>query len=174
LPGISGRVEGALTYMGYSADRMGGRNLFQPGTRLLGDLAYSVGATTVYGANLWRQSGEATAPIIAIPGNTFLRDTILPVGWQNLAMVGVRTNTAVGGVAVEPVLEYKLRSREDAIGRGWLVAGGATIPLVVRDAQVFPSLRLTRGSMIPSVDASSSRGFWGLELSVIARYASRP
>jgi hypothetical protein len=169
----AGRMEGGVTWQRLSADRMAGKNLFQSGVRVRGDMSYSLNGTTLYAANLWRDRGEATVPVVNALDGGFLRDTILPVGWQNLAMVGVATRLTVKNALVQPTLDYKYRSREETAGRGWLLTGGATVSVLTGGLELFPTVRASRGSLVAVRDITTSRPFWGAEVSVMVRRSTR-
>ncbi len=166
---LGGRIEGGLTAQSFTVDKLNQKNLFQSGRRYRADLSYAIGAWSVYGADLLRDRGELTLPVINVLDGSVLRDTSTSVGWQNLVLGGISGYLPITrSFVVEPLLEAKARQRETQDGRGWLTSAGATVPFGMLGFDVFPTAKVTRGALVPS-DASAARNVWGGEFSLVIR-----
>jgi hypothetical protein len=165
VPVGAGRVEGGLTYQTFTVDRLNDKNLFQPGVRYRADLSYNVGGWSIYAADMFRDRGEVTVPVINVLDGTFVRDTLFGVGWQNLVVAGVTGRIG----PVYPSIDGKMRHRPGQIGRGWIASGGAMIPFAIRRTEVFPSFKFSRGAAIPAGDSTAYRQLWGAEVSIVLR-----
>jgi hypothetical protein len=156
-----------------SVDKADKRNIFKSGPRVRADLSYTTPTWSAYATDLWRAHGDLIIPIVNLLDGTFIRDTTFQVGKQNLVVAGAsRTIGLRQNLLVIPSADFKLKSREERAGRGWLGAAGVAVPFSAGSMEYFPSLKLTRGSLIPALDPSSSRAFWGAEASFVVRHAS--
>jgi hypothetical protein len=169
-----GRFESGFTFQRFTTDQLDRKNLFQSGMRIRGDFGYRRGAWSFFAADLLRQRGDLTLPVVNIIDGSYIRDTSVVVGWQNLVILGANRAIQISPTKTfTPSVELKIRSREDRFGRGWISAVGGTMPLVVSTVEVFPSVKVTRGLIIPAGDQSVARALTGLEISFIARRAQR-
>jgi hypothetical protein len=156
-----------------AVDKADKRNIFKSGPRLRTDLSYTAPSWSAFVTDLWRAHGDLTLPIVNLLDGTFIRDTVFQVGHQNLIVAGAsRTIGLRQNLLVIPSTELKLKTREERAGRGWLGAAGVAVPFNLGSMEYFPSLKLTRGSLIPALDPSSARRFWGAEFSFVVRHAS--
>src|SRR6185312_9091027 len=168
---VGGQFEGGLTAQSFSVDRLDAKNLFQSGRRLRADLSYGRGAFSIYGADLLRQRGELTLPVVNILDGTVERDTTTTEGWQNLLLGGASATLALpSGVTLEPLVEAKARQRQDGVGQGWLTSAGATVSFHAGGLDWFPTAKVTRGGMVAS-NGGPERAIWGGEVSVVLRRA---
>lgn len=168
---LGGRIEGGLTAQSFSTDKLNQKNLFQSGKRYRADLSYTLGAWSVYGADLLRDRGELTLPVVNVLDGTTTRDTTTTVGWQNLVLGGINGYLPITrSLVIEPLFEAKVRQRESRDGRGWITAAGATVPFQMLGFDLFPTAKITRGGLVPS-DSSAARAIWGGEFSLVIRRA---
>ncbi|MBI4545720.1 MAG: hypothetical protein HY703_11030 [Gemmatimonadetes bacterium] len=168
----SGKLTGGLTFQNYAADELGGRDLFQPGSRWRVDAAYSfrTGRTAtwaVYFADIRRQRGDV---FVQGAGGAFLPDSTVPTGTQNLLVAGVAGSLRLKpSLTVRPALDLKLQSREDPGGEGWVLSVGGDVPLRLGgSADVFPLAKLLVGSL--DLPDGTSHGLTGLELGFTLRF----
>lgn len=136
------------TFINYTDDKAGGRNLFKAGNRFRVDATYAwrmgAGVWTFYAADLLRENGDLTLdeslPSVETPS-------------QNLAVVGMMGAVGVGGGFVfRPHADFKLQTREDATGSdegsGWLAALGGDLPMrIFGGYDFFPKARVILGSI---------------------------
>jgi hypothetical protein len=173
-PVKGGRFESGLTVQRFTTDQLDRKNLFQSGLRIRGDFGYRRGAWSFFAADLLRQRGDLTLPVVSIIDGSYIRDTSVVVGWQNLVILGANRGIQLTPTKTfTPSIELKIRSREERFGRGWITAFGGTLPVVVSTVELFPSVKVTRGLVIPAGDQSVARALTGLEISFIARRAQR-
>jgi hypothetical protein len=169
-----GRFESGLTVQRFTVDKLDRKNLFQSGLRVRGDFGYRRGAWSFFAADLLRQRGDLTLPVVNIIDGSYIRDTSVVVGWQNLIILGANRGIQITPTKTfTPSVELKIRSREERFGRGWITAMGGSLPFVLSTMEVFPSVKVTRGLIIPAGDQSVARALTGLEVSFIARRAQR-
>ena len=171
-------LTGGLTVSTYSQDQADGRNLFQAGNRIRGDLAYAfragAGVWTLYAADLWRENGDLTLSVVDNAG-VQVSDTTLATASQNLMVAGVRGTVGVGGAYVfRPQVDLKLQQREEADGSnegsGWIVAAGGDLPLrLFGGYDVFPKARILFGAIDDATGVS--RNVVGAELSTTIRWS---
>jgi hypothetical protein len=177
------------TFINYTDDQAGGRNLFKAGNRYRLDASYAwrmgAGVWTLYAADLYRENGDLTLDVLdsqGVPtGATALEETPS----QNLALVGLMGAVGVGGGFVfRPHLDFKLQTREDAggsgagnppqvgpgggSGSGWLVAAGGDLPMrILRGYDFFPKARVILGSIKSST--GEGVGVFGMEFTGTVR-----
>lgn len=175
--GIEKRIAGgALSFGGtlhrFSVDKADARNLFQSGDRIRGDLSYSHGGWGFFAANLWRAQGDLIIPIINAVNGSIVRDTTVTVGWQNLVIGGASGTVRIReSLIVVPSVDIKVRTREDAGGGGWLASGGIVMPVRALSAEMFPSLKMTYGSIYSSTRTTFAQQVVGVELGMVMRRA---
>jgi hypothetical protein len=164
------------TFQNYSDDRVDGRDLFAPGNRWRGDIAFSfrTGATaswTVFAADVLRQNGDVSLQIVDLSGQE-LGDSTFTAGKQNLAVAGVAGALRLGSAAsLRPSVEVRLLTRDSGEGEGWLAGFGADVPLRRGGVDWIPGFRISRGAVEDQADQRQS--FWGGELSLTLRFTHR-
>jgi len=157
-----------LTFQNYSDDQIDGRNLFAPGNRWRGDLAYSfrtgVSSTwTLYAADVRRENGDVSLQIVNANGQP-VRDSIFTAGQQNMAVVGIAGATR----SFRPSADFRLLTRESGADEGWLAGVGADFPRRSGSMDIIPNLRVSYGAMEGTTD--EKHGFWGGEVSLTLRW----
>lgn len=163
----NGELSLSLSGDHYAFDRADNRNVFQGGLSLNGDVTYSVNDWTMIVANVWRDRGqlllpnyEETAGVI-----TYLGDSSYTVGHQNMILFGVSKSIRYSEKRVfVPKVGFRTLSRETRPGRGWMANAGITTVMQVRGFEILPTVGLNRGMMVPVVNTSKARPFWGFEL----------
>ena len=102
------------------------------------------------------------------PNGAIVGDTLLVVGSQNLLVAGLRGSVPFAGVRIRPELDFRLQSREDDDGSGWLLGGGFDFPLrLSRWFDVFPRLRASYGQMnVATGETFETYAFMGGELGI--------
>jgi hypothetical protein len=150
------------TFINYSEDQAGGRNLFKAGNRLRFDATYAwrmaAGVWSLYAADLLRQAGDLSIELLDGQGVSqgFVE---LETPGQDLVLVGLIGAVGVGGGYVfRPHVDFKLQTREDAAGSGastgagsgsgWIAAAGGDLPLrIFGGLDFFPKARVLVGSI---------------------------
>jgi hypothetical protein len=165
-----------ITAIGYAHDRVDGRNLFEAGPRLMGDVSYAFpapgGTWNLYAADIWRAEGHVLVPIANEVSSAF-GDTLLPVGRANLAVVGAAGHVRLTRVlALRPSTELRLQNGSAAGANGWTVSGGADVPLRAGRLDLFPGGRVLVGSLQNRARQRARTS--GFELSLVARLATPP
>jgi len=170
----TGTFETGLTVQTFTSDKLDKKNIFQAGPRVRFDLSYDWPATRLSFTNLWRSKGDLSAPIINALDGTYLRDTLITVGWQNLMIFGASGTVRIGGkFNLVPEASYKIRTASDRAGRGSLALVGVMVPFVYADLEFFPGMKYGVGKLIPSLTGAPYRNLSGGELSLIIRHATR-
>jgi hypothetical protein len=168
------KLTAGVTYQNFARDRIDGRDLFQPGSRLRGDVTYSFrtgpGATwTAFLTDVWRDNGDIHLP--QLDPNTG-EEGVARTGTQNMLIAGVvGSYRATSSYTLLPILEARRLTREDAGGEGWLVGGGASVPLRTRGFLLTPGARLNVGGM--QGEESVTRRIWGGELNLMVTWGAR-
>jgi hypothetical protein len=164
------------TFQNYSDDRVDGRDLFAPGNRLRGDIAFSfrTGATaswTIFAADVLRQNGDVSLQVVDLNGQE-LGDSTFSAGKQNLAVVGISGALRLGSAAsLRPAVDARVLTRDSGEGEGWLLGFGADVPLRRGGMDWIPGFRISRGAVEDQLDQRQS--FWGGELSLTVRFTRR-
>lgn len=171
-------LTGGVTVSTFSQDQRDGRNLFQAGNRIRGDLTYAfragAGLWSVWLADVWRENGDLTLDVVN-DDNVLLGDTVVATASQNLVVAGVRGTVGVGGAYVlRPQVDLRMQQREEPDGReegsGWIMGVGADFPLrLFGGYDAFPKARLLFGSIQDPTGVS--RGLTGAEVSVTVRWS---
>jgi hypothetical protein len=168
----SNKLTGGVTFQNYAQDRVSGRDLFQPGNRWRGDVAYAFrtgasAAWTVYATDVWREHGDASIDIVD-PAGTVLRDSVVTTGTQNLLIGGIAGSMRAGGLLLEPGIDARVQTRSLEGGDGWLIGAGTNVPLRAGRFDVTPGGRLTYGKI--QGDTPTNWSMWGGELSLVLRW----
>lgn len=171
----SSKLTAGITYQNFARDELDGRDLFQAGNRLRGDVTFSFrsgpGATwTAYVTDVWRDRGDVRLEVLNPQGGP--ASQTLVTGRQNLLIAGVTGAwRARPTLVVQPLAEVRLLSREDDGGEGWLAGAGATVPLRLGRFSVVPGARLNYGS----VQAETDTGYRALggEINVSVTFGGR-
>jgi hypothetical protein len=168
------RLTAGVTYQNFATDRVDGRELFQPGGRWRGDVAYAfrtspAASWTVYVTDVWRDHGDVRFarldPADADAGP-------LRIGTQNLLIGGIAGAwRATPALLLQPMAEGRLLSREDRGGDGWLLGFGSGLPLRTSTVNFSPTARVNFGGM--QDDDGVSRRIIGAELAVTASFGGR-
>lgn len=163
-----------FTFQSFTGDQVDGKNLFQAGSRLRGDVAYGFragGSTwTAFAANIWRERGDVRLDIVDAEG-TVVGDTAFQTGWQNLVIAGLTGAVPLwAGYNLRPAVDFRLQSREEEGGAGWLLGAGGDLPLRLFGAyDLFPRGRFLFGQL--EGEQGVSRTIWGGELGVTVRWS---
>jgi hypothetical protein len=150
------------------------RDLFQPGNRWRGDLAYSFrtsasAAWTLYATDIWRQHGDVNIAVVDTDG-ALLRDSTFSTGTQNLLVAGAVGSVRIGSLALRPTLDGRMQTRSLDGGAGWILGGGTDIPVRAGHFEITPGGRVLFGKI--QGDAPIDRSLWGAELSLAIRTGS--
>jgi hypothetical protein len=168
----SGKVTAGVTYQNFARDRLDGRDLFQAGSRVRADAAYSfrtgpAASWTAYLTDVWRNNGDLSLDALQAGESGTLR-----TGSQNLLITGVSGSWRMRpALSVLPLAEIRVLTREDPGGDGWLATAGASVPLRVRTFGVTPLARLSYGSI--EDDAAVGRRIIGGELGLTVAWRPR-
>ena len=171
----SSKLTFGVTFQNYTADEAQGRQLFAPGNRFRVDGTYSfrVGPTstwTLFATDVWRENGDVTLGLAQ--GGQIIGDTTFQAGQQNLAVFGIAGAMMVSSrLAVHPVADFRILTRESGEGEGWLGAVGADLPIRRAGLEIVPNLRVSYGQIEDRQDARHS--FWGGDLGVTLRFGGR-
>jgi len=174
--GQTGKFTGGVTFQLYETDQLDGRNLFEAGDRLRGDLSYSfrAGATTfnLFAADIYRSEGDLSLQVIQ--DGAVVGDTLVATGSQNLAVVGVSAAIPVGStVYFRPTADFRIQSVDEASDEsergGWIAGVGGDLPLrVFGTMDFFPRARVSLGRL--KDPTGEGRSFWGFEASGTVRF----
>lgn len=151
------------TFMTYAEDKALGRNFFQAGNRMRFDATYAFRAGgqvwTLYAADLWREHGDATLPIVN-SAEEVIGDTTVVTPNQNLVQAGLVGAIGLGSRTFRPSVDFKLQAREEANGSdegsGWLVTAGGDLPLRLFGWDFFPDAKVIFGTVKDATGASRS------------------
>jgi hypothetical protein len=166
------KLSGGVTFQNYTQDRVDNRDLFQPGNRWRGDLAYSFrtgtsAAWTAYATDVWREHGDVNISVVDEFG-TLLRDSTTSTGTQNLVIAGLAGSVRMGNVSLLPNIDARKQTRSLPGGEGWLVGAGTDVPLKAGRFDVTPGARIVYGQI--QGDSPVNHGMWGGELSLGVRW----
>lgn len=154
-------------------DRLDGRNLFQAGTRVMADLSYTVrssaGEWSLFVADVWRDRGDVTLPIVS-QATTVTQDTTFQTGEQNLLVAGVSGVVPLRpGLVVRPGADLRFQQGEDVGRQGWIFGAGGDVPLRgPGGVDLFPSARVLVGSM--ETRLREMKPMWGVETGLVVRW----
>jgi hypothetical protein len=173
--GANNKLTLGVTFQNYAEDKVDGRNLFAPGNRIRGDLAYSfrtgpASTWTFYVADVHRENGDVTLQLTQ--GGTATGDTTFEAGHQNMAVVGVAGALRMGTLALRPSADARLLTRESGEEEGWLAGVGTDIPFRAGNTEVVPSVRVSYGQL-ETATSDVRNGFWGGELGLMLRFGKR-
>lgn len=164
------------TFQNYSDDQIDGRNLFAPGARWRGDASYSFrsgpGASwTLFATDVWRQNGDVSLQIVDATGKA-IRDSTFSAGQQNLLVVGAAGATRLrSGMALRPMADFRLLTRESGESEGWLAGAGTELPMRRGGVDWIPQFRVSYGMLEGATD--EKHGFFGTEVSLTLRWGGR-
>jgi hypothetical protein len=162
------KLTAGVTYQNFARDRIDGHDLFQPGSRIRADVAYSFrtgpGSTwTAFLTDVWRAHGDIY--LEQLDTATGEPAGISRTGTQNMLIGGlVGSVRASRAITFQPVVEARMLSRQDPGGEGWLVGAGTALPLRTRGLLVTPDLRLNYGGLQGA--EATTRRVWGGELNL--------
>ncbi len=150
----------AVTWQGFGADELEGRNLYRSGDRLQAIASLQGVAagmqTLVYGGLLHRENGTVLDPgAVGAP----VQDLWLGGG-------GLRISTPWG--AVVPSVDARLFRSGDGRGQGWYAGMGGSAEVRFRGATLVPSARLRVGEIVAAADRDS--GISGFDLGLAVRH----
>lgn len=170
--GETGKFTAGFTFHDFTADQLGGRNLFQAGSRMRLDLRYAFryegGTWTAFVTDIWREEGDQFLQLVDQSG-TVLGDSVTSTGSQNLIIAGLTGSEAISGsLRFRPMLELRVQDREEGPGSGVLVGFGGDVPLRLFGGEVFPRFRLLVGSIETAFGAE--KGVVGGELGTTIRW----
>lgn len=173
--GTNNKLTLGVTFQNYAEDKVDGRNLFAPGNRIRGDLAYSFRTSptstwTFYVADVHRENGDVTLQLTQ--GGTAAGDTTFAAGHQNMAVVGFAGAMRMGTLALRPSADARLLTRESGEEEGWLAGIGTDIPFRTGNTEVVPSVRLSYGQL-EGASSDERNGFWGGEFGLMIRFGKR-
>jgi hypothetical protein len=172
----SNKLTAGVTFQNFSTDRVDGQDLFQPGGRWRGDVTYSFrtgpyATWTAYATDVWRDHGDvrfaALDPATGAPTGESVR-----TGTQNLFMAGLAGAwRARPSLMLQPLLEARTLTRQDAGGDGWLFAVGTGVPFRAASLAFAPTGRLSYGGI--EGDDGVSRRVIGGEVGVNIAFGAR-
>jgi len=165
---LGNKLTAGITWQNFASDAVDGQDLFQAGNRWRGDVTYSfrtgsAAAWTAYVSDVWRDRGDIGFDDPDGPET---------IGTQNLLIAGLAGSwNATSSLTFMPLAEFRMLTREDAGGNGWLAGAGTSVPLRFRGVALTPSVRFDYGSM----DASETTGhtFFGADLGLTIGFGGR-
>lgn len=170
--GETGKFTAGFTFHDFTADRFGGRNLFQAGRRMRLDLRYAFryggGTWTAFVTDIWREEGDRFLQLVDESGAT-LGDSVTATGSQNLIIAGLAGSEVLSGsLRIRPMLELRVQDRKEGPGSGVLVGFGGDVPVRLFGGEFLPRLRLMVGSIETATGAD--KGVVGAELGTTIRW----
>jgi hypothetical protein len=147
----SSKLTAGVTYQNYTKDELDGQDLFQPGSRLRGDVAFSFrtgGAATwtMYAADVWREHGDVRFSE---------SDSTISTGKQNMLIAGIAGALRFSpGFSLRPSADIRRLSREEEGGEGWIAGIGTDIPLRMGSMDLFPTVKFLFGKLEGASDTS--------------------
>jgi hypothetical protein len=166
------KLTAGITYQNFARDELDGNDLFQAGNRWRGDMSFSFrtgpGASwTAYATDVYRDRGDIRLPAVGSATVTSEK-----TGTQNLIVAGVvGAWRARSSLTLQPIAEFRMLSREDPGGEGWLAGGGVSVPLRAGRFAITPGGRLNFGGI--EGDASTTHSMIGGEVSLMIGFGSR-
>lgn len=166
--GSSGKLTLGASVQHFQEDDFGA-NLFRPGIRVRGDVAYGfrTGATstwTVYAVDIWRERSDAT-----LGGGPTPVDTAV-LGAQNVVVLGFVGAVAPGGFQLQPSADVRLLSRDDGVAGGWLASAGSAVPIRLGSIQFVPRAVALFGAI--EAAGGDRPAISGLEIELRVRWGS--
>jgi hypothetical protein len=163
-----------LTVQGFQKDKYNSKNIFAAGPRVRFDVSYDWPSLHLGFTNLWRSKGDLSAEVLNAIDGTYLRDTLVTVGWQNLQIFTASTSRQLTKhIAVAPEVGFKWRTADERAGRGWLLLGSVFFPMKWEDMEYFPGFKYGMGALVPSLTGAPYRSLNGGEISFIFRHPTR-
>ncbi len=149
--GENAKLTAGLMFQNFQTDQSDGRNLFQAGNRIRGDLSYRFryqGAPwTLYAMNVWREEGDLFILLVDDDENVVGED-VVETGSQNLLVLGVSGAQSVGSREIRPHLDVRWQDRSTDVGSGWMSGVGAEMPLrLFGRYEVLPRARFLFGGL---------------------------
>ncbi len=170
----TGILATGFTVQLFQKDKYDSKNIFAPGPRVRFDLSYDWPSLHLGFTNLWRFKGDLSAEVLNAIDGTYLRDTLVTVGWQNLQIFTASTSRKLTKqIAIAPELAFKWRTADGQAGRGWLLVSSVFFPMKFDDMEYFPGFKYGFGSLIPSLTGASAKTLNGGEISFIIRHPTR-
>jgi hypothetical protein len=163
-----------LTFQTFQKDQYNNKNIFAAGPRVRFDVAYDFPSLHLGFTNLWRSKGDLSAEVLNAIDGTYLRDTMVTVGWQNLQIYTASTSRQLTKhIAIAPEMAFKWRTSSEQAGRGWLALGALFFPMKWDDLEYFPGVKYGFGALVPSLAGATSKSLSGGEISFIFRHPTR-
>jgi hypothetical protein len=169
------KLTAGITFQNFARDRIDGRDLFQPGSRLRGDVTYSFRTSpaatwTAFLTDVWRDRGDLAFQAFDPDAGAAPAES-LRIGTQNLLIAGIAGSwRASPAIVLQPILEGRVLSRQDAGGDGWLLGIGTAVPLRAIGLDIAPGARLSFGSM---QGETARHSLWGGEVNLTAAFGAR-
>jgi hypothetical protein len=160
--GRSGKIGLMVAAQRFAADQADGNNLFQAGDRYEAVASYAFamgprGTGLTYVGYLRRQKGEFTGSTLATP-------------IEGLFFMGGGYELPVRTMLFRPRVDLRVLSRQDGVGQGYTLSGGADVEFSTGYFIVVPTLRARMGNLILTDVAES--GFVGCDVGRAIRFGN--